>query len=103
VLAIPSVWPENLPTVAIEALAVGRPIVGSNVGGIPELIVEGVTGALVEPRDAEGLAASLTEILNDVELADRMALAAREMSNAFSITKFVESLEEAYGELAVMR
>jgi glycosyltransferase involved in cell wall biosynthesis len=102
VLAIPSVWPENLPTVAIEALAVGRPIVGSNVGGIPELIVHGVTGALVEPRDAEGLAASLTEILTNVALAGRMSLEAREMSSAFSVTKFVESLEAAYAELAVV-
>jgi glycosyltransferase involved in cell wall biosynthesis len=102
VLAVPSVWPENLPTVAIEALAIGRPIVGSNIGGIPELIVDGLTGRLVEPRDAEAFASALTEVLSDTALADRMAGAAHAASRAFSITRFVDSLEAAYGELAVM-
>ena len=103
VLAVPSVWPENLPTVAIEALAIGRPIVGSDIGGIPELVVDGLTGRLVEPRDAEALGSALTEVLSDTALADRMAQAAQEASSTFSITRFVESLEAAYGELGVMR
>jgi glycosyltransferase involved in cell wall biosynthesis len=102
VVAIPSVWPENLPTVAIEALATGRPIVGSDIGGIPELIVDGLTGMLVEPRDSGALASCLAEVLSDTALANRMARAAYEASGAFSITTFVESLEAAYEELAAM-
>jgi glycosyltransferase involved in cell wall biosynthesis len=100
VLAIPSLCPENLPTVAIEAMAVGRPIVGSNVGGIPELVADGVTGRIVEPRDADGLAAALREILSDSELAERMSAAARDASQTFGAGRFVDALERVYLELA---
>lgn len=62
VLALPS-YAEGTPNVVLEALAVGRPVVGSTVGGIPDVITPGRTGLLVPPRDVPALATALTEAL----------------------------------------
>ncbi len=62
VLALPS-WAEGTPNVVLEALAAGRPVVASRVGGIPDVLLEGVTGTLVTPRDAADLARGLREAL----------------------------------------
>ena len=53
---VPSVWYDNSPVVIYESMLAGTPVVGSTIGGISELIEEGVTGYLVPPRDAEALA-----------------------------------------------
>ncbi|HWD72555.1 MAG TPA: glycosyltransferase family 4 protein [Actinomycetota bacterium] len=103
VVAVPSLCPETLPTVVIEALAVGRPVVGSNVGGIPELVTDGVTGKIVEPGDVDGLADALLGILSDAHLARRMSLAARQAAAAFDAEGFLDALERIYEELAVSR
>lgn len=63
---------ETLPTIIAQALAVGRPVVASRVGGIPEMIVPGETGLLVEPRDEAALAAALIEVLGEPARAREM-------------------------------
>jgi glycosyltransferase involved in cell wall biosynthesis len=60
--ALPS-YAEGTPNVVLEALAVGRPVVATNVGGIPDVVCPGVTGLLVPPRDAAALAGALHEAL----------------------------------------
>ncbi len=96
-LAIPSVWPENLPTVAIEAMAVGRAIIGTNVGGIPELIEPGVTGFIVEPRDPDALAEAMVALCGSDARAARMGAAARIRGERFDIDTFVDRIEALYG------
>jgi glycosyltransferase involved in cell wall biosynthesis len=61
-LVLPS-WAEGTPNVVLEALAAGRPVVASRVGGIPDAVVEGVTGLLVEPHDADVLARALADAI----------------------------------------
>ncbi len=56
---LPSEWYENGPMAALESLAAGVPLVGTDIGGIPEMIVDGVTGVIAPPRDAAGLLAAL--------------------------------------------
>ena len=51
VVAIPSTWPENQPLVALEARAAGRPLLASRIGGLPELVQDGVDGWLLPPGD----------------------------------------------------
>jgi glycosyltransferase involved in cell wall biosynthesis len=75
VLALPS-WPEGLGRVVIEAFARGRAVVGTDGGGIPDLVDDGVEGYLVPPFDDEALAERLVRILTDSELAARLGAAA---------------------------
>lgn len=58
-LVLPSTWSENSPLTAHEAMASGLPILASRIGGLPELVRDGETGWLFEPRDVEGLAARM--------------------------------------------
>lgn len=98
VLVIPSVWPENLPTVALEALGIGRAIVGSRVGGIPELVMDGITGYLVDPYDINGLADRILALARDPALCASMGRAARHSADKFDAAAFVESVAAIYQE-----
>src|SRR5438067_695759 len=76
VVVCPS-YREGLPLCVLEAMAHGRPVVASAVGGIPELVEDGVTGFLVEPGDVAGLRAALERLLADPALRRRMGRVAR--------------------------
>lgn len=67
---VPSIWMENSPMTIYESYAVGLPVIGSDIGGIPELIDPGETGFLFEPKDADGLAAAICRLFE----TDRAAL-----------------------------
>jgi len=69
---------EGVPRVVLESMARARPVVGSSVGGIPELIRDGCTGHLVAPGDPVALAAALTSLLSDPSLAAKMGHEARQ-------------------------
>jgi glycosyltransferase involved in cell wall biosynthesis len=66
VFAFPSLWPETLGIVGIEALACGVPVVASDIGGVREWLRPGETGLLVPPKDPVALAAGLEELLSDL-------------------------------------
>ena len=76
IVAVPSVrhggYVDGLPNVALEAMAAGRPVVGSRVGGIPELVREGENGLLVAERDAPALAEALVTLARDPGLRARL-------------------------------
>jgi glycosyltransferase involved in cell wall biosynthesis len=74
VVAVPSVW-ESGPLVVTEALELGRPVVATPVGFIPELIVDGETGRLVAPGDAAALAGALADLLEAPARATALAAA----------------------------
>lgn len=61
-LVLPSEWYENAPISVLEAYALGRPVIGTRIGGIPELVADGETGALVEPGNAATLAEALAAL-----------------------------------------
>jgi glycosyltransferase involved in cell wall biosynthesis len=70
-----SAW-ENFPHTVVEALAVGTPVVATAVGGVPEIVEDGVNGLLVPPRAPAALAAALRRIVEDQGLRERLAAAA---------------------------
>lgn len=74
---------DNLPVSVIEAMALGLPVVSTNVGGLPFLIKDSKTGFLVEPDDTPGMARAIKTLLNDSELAESMSVSARKHAEEF--------------------
>lgn len=97
-LVVPSRWYENQPMVVLEAFACGLPVVGSNLGGIPELIASGANGVLVEPNDPAALATALAPLLDDADHAMRLGRAARALvERHFPPERHLAAIESAYG------
>lgn len=93
VCVVPSLWEEAFGLAVLEPMALGRPVVASRVGGVPELIEDGVSGRLFPPGDATALAQTLLEVLRDPErlraLGDN---ARRRVAATFSPDKQVRAL-----------
>lgn len=97
VLCLPSTRNEGVPQSLLQGSAAGLPVVGTSVGGIPEAVVEGVTGRLVPPGDAAALAEAISGILADPEAAGRMGERGREhVRIRFSSSRMLDLTEEAY-------
>jgi glycosyltransferase involved in cell wall biosynthesis len=77
VVVVPSLY-ESFSRTILEAMACGKPVVATKVGGIPELVVDNETGLLVEPRNAPGLAAAILRILENPQKAREMGSSGRE-------------------------
>ena len=91
---------ECLPLVILEAMAARRPVIATDVGGISEAIDDGATGLMVRPRDAEGLADALVEVLGDPERARSMGLAGRAKVEAeFSLDACSAAVFAVYDDL----
>jgi glycosyltransferase involved in cell wall biosynthesis len=85
---------EPFGRVIVEAMACGKPVVATNVGGIPEIVEEGTTGLLVPPKDEKSLAAASVKILTNKAMADSMGYAARKRAEkCFNIGIQVKDIE----------
>ena len=83
----------------LEAMALSRPVVASNVGGIPEMIEDGRTGLLVEPYDADALARAIVRLLTDHPLADTLGRAGHDLvHDRFCVELMVRAVESIYDE-----
>jgi glycosyltransferase involved in cell wall biosynthesis len=96
VLVLPSLW-EGSPMVLLEAMAAGRAVVASNVGGIPDLLVDGKTGRLVPPGDDALLAEALLSIVTSPDRGCGLGEAGRRrVLESFSADGYVRRLEAIY-------
>ena len=96
IVAVPS-HVEPLGNATLEAMASARPVVGSRVGGIPEMVVDGVTGALVPSRDPVRLAEAIERLARDPEMARRQGAAGRRRAiEKFSIAAHVSHVQSIY-------
>jgi glycogen synthase len=82
VVALPSLW-ENLALAALEAMALGRALVLTSVGGFRELLRDGIEGLLVPPGDSQALATTLVRLLKDPELRDRLGAQASSRADLY--------------------
>ena len=99
VFVLPSLH-EALGLSILEAMAATKPIVATVVGGIPETVIDGVTGLLVAPRDPKGLADAIHKLLSDGALAARIAEAGRRRAaECFSSEAMVRGVTRIYDEL----
>ena len=96
---LPSLW-EGLPNALLEAMAAGKPVVATKVGGIPEIVVHGETGILIPPRDTDALAIAIIDLLQNRLKEKDMGEAGRiRAAKRFSIYKMIEKTENLYQEL----
>jgi len=95
-VVVPSRWPEPLPTVAIEALAMGTPVVASRIGGLPEVVSDGIEGFLFDPGDGAAMQKAVERILADRDLRHKMSEAAIIKARAFAASVVVPQIEEMY-------
>jgi colanic acid/amylovoran biosynthesis glycosyltransferase len=84
---------DNLPTVIMEAMATGLPVVSTRIGGIPEMVIDNQTGFLVQPEDAVAFAGAIEKVTNDRSLGQRLGQVGYERAQKlFSIEKNVREL-----------
>jgi glycogen synthase len=99
VVLMPSRW-EGLPLVAVEAALMARPLVGTPVEGLPEVVIHQQTGVLVEKEDSKALAEALTFLLSQPEIATAMGQAARRrVQEVFSFENCVAAYDAVYRRL----
>ena len=98
-VVLPSLY-EGLPLVAIEALAAGRPMVATEVDGTPEVVIHEQTGLLVPPANPTALAAAIERLLDNPELASRLAADGRKfVRENFALQRQIEETVALYSEL----
>jgi len=91
---------EGTPVVAIEALAAGRPVVATRVGGVPDVVTDGVDGFLVEPGDIEALADRLERLALDPELRSAMGEAGRtRVLPRYAVSRLIDDIDRLYRSL----
>ena len=91
---------EGIPNAVLEAMAMGKPVVATAVGGVPEIITDGVSGRLVPAERPDLLAEGLAEVLTDRELYQQFAIEGkRRVREAFSVQARVGKLQDLYREV----
>jgi glycosyltransferase involved in cell wall biosynthesis len=104
IVCLPSYYREGLPKSLLEACAAGRPIVTTDLPGCRAVVMHGVNGLLVPPRDAVALAAALQSLIEDSALRGRLGSAGRvRAEREFGIDKVVEQTMRLYGRALQMR
>lgn len=100
VVAAPSTWAEAFPFSILEAMACGRPVVATSVGGIPEQVDDGKTGLIVPPNSPTELASAITWMHENRSLAEQMGETARRIaSTEYTIAAFAARIEGVYSDV----
>lgn len=103
-VVIPSIWAEAFPYSALEAMSIGKPIVASNVGGLPEQVIQSQTGLLVPKEDPKSLADAIQSLSNDPGKAIAMGLAGQAIQQGtFTVPLFAERIESVYNRVRESR
>jgi glycosyltransferase involved in cell wall biosynthesis len=96
---LPSVGPEPCPTVVMEAMSTGRPVIATRIGGLPELVDDGETGLLIRPGDPLELRQAIERLMANPNLRYRMGEAALHKVVAFQASSIVPRIEQIYEEV----
>jgi glycosyltransferase involved in cell wall biosynthesis len=97
IVVLPSIEREGLGVCLIEAMRHSRPVIGSKIGGIPELIDDGVNGYLVPPRDSDALARKIERLISSEQERKRLGGQGRKKyEKKFRVEKMIDDLEKVY-------
>lgn len=100
IFVLPTCKREGLGIAIIEAMAAGKPVVASDIGGIPELVKNGVSGILAEPGNSDALSAAIMTLLNDKARVKNMGRKGAEIiKQSFSSVRMIKKIEKLYQEL----
>lgn len=94
VFLLPSLW-EGIPITIIEAMGTGLPIIASRVGGVPDMLEDGVSGLLIDP-EPEQLTRAIEALAEDADLRAKLGSQARLRADAFSASTMARAYEQAY-------
>ncbi|NOY98885.1 MAG: glycosyltransferase family 4 protein [Chloroflexi bacterium] len=101
VVVVPSRFPDPLPTVALEAGLLGRPVVAARMGGLGEIIVDGKTGFLVDPESPRNFFEAISYLCSHPQEAMKMGRAARSrIKNVFGWDRYIDSYDTLYHRVA---
>jgi glycosyltransferase involved in cell wall biosynthesis len=95
-VVVPSRWADPCPTVVLEAMAAGTAVIGSDTGGISDMVDNGVSGVLVPPSDVPALAGAMATLLSDRSLTDKLAEEGYVRVRAFTLPMIVAEIEAVY-------
>jgi glycosyltransferase involved in cell wall biosynthesis len=98
VVVLPSLA-ESFGFAVLEAMSLGRPVVATTTGGVPEVVSNGKTGLLVPPADAEALGAAVGRVLGDPALARRLGEAGRARAATFGFDRMMHGYQAVYQQL----
>ena len=96
---IPSVWAEPFGIVVLEAMATGRPVIASRIGGITDIVVDGETGMLVTPGDPHELSQAIRQLLDNPAQREAMGQAGQARVEIFQVHSVVPRYEAVYAEM----
>ncbi|AEH08334.1 MULTISPECIES: glycosyltransferase family 4 protein [Protofrankia] len=100
---VPSIWPDPCPTVVLEAMAAGVPVVTTGMGGIADMVRDGEDGVVVPPSEPAALAAAMNLLLADPSLRQRLGRRARDRAASFTAGEVVPRIEAVYRDLVHAR
>jgi glycosyltransferase involved in cell wall biosynthesis len=89
-------YTEAFGLTAVEAMSCGKPLVASDIEGISEVVQNGISGILVEPKNPSALAVAMTQVLTSQKLAGQLARAAKQRSTQFTVAAMVQGWQNCY-------
>jgi glycosyltransferase involved in cell wall biosynthesis len=99
-VVVPSLWHENFPYVILQAFAMGKPVIGSRRGGIPELVANNERGLVYEATDPVALSDAMRKLWGDIALVERLGLNAKQfVDHEFNDERFYGELMRIYNEV----
>jgi glycosyltransferase involved in cell wall biosynthesis len=102
-VVLPSEWYENAPMSVLESFALGKPVVGARIGGIPEMVIDGQTGWTFESRDVDDLTALLSRVMGMThsQVGDAGRLARNHVATNFNRAGYLQATLDLYASLGV--
>lgn len=98
---VPSIWSDPCPTVVMEAMSTGRPVIASRIGGLVDIVADGETGLLVTPGNVEELCTAMRRLLDDQDERCQMGNAAKKRVMEFQAKTVVSRIEQAYQDALI--
>ena len=96
---VPSIWHDPCPTVAMEAMAMSRPVIATRMGGLTDIVEHEKTGLLIPPNDVQALCAAMQTLVADAERRTRMGEMAKRRVTEFQAKTVVTRIEQVYQEV----